>query len=112
MPTAIAEKLDLIATSLHMSQDEIGDVVGASGRTIARWTSGEVSPQRTARQRLLEFAYVAEQLSKVLRPEDANLWIFSPNVLLQHDTPADRIRHGDYRSVLGLIEALADGVVA
>jgi transcriptional regulator with XRE-family HTH domain len=112
MTTAIATKLADISDSLLMSQEEIGEVIGASGRTVSRWTSGEVAPQRAARQRLLEFAYVADELSKVMKPEDANLWVFAPNALLQHDSPADRIRHGDYRTVLALIEALADGIVA
>ena len=112
MTTAIASKIDRISSALLMSQEEIGEVIGASGRTVNRWTSGEVAPQRSARQRLLEFAYVADELAKVMKPQDANLWVFSPNGLLQHDTPADRIRHGDYRTVLALIEALADGIVA
>src|SRR4051794_17210838 len=110
MTTAIATKLRTISDSLHLTQDEIGDVVGASGRTVSRWASGDVAPQKSTRQRLLEFAYVADELSKVLRADDANLWIFSPNALLRHDSPADRIREGDYRSVLALIEALADGI--
>ena len=91
----------------------IGRIVGASGRTVARWLSGG-TPHRSARERLLELAYVADQLIEVLglSPDDANLWIFTPNRLLSGDKPADRIADGDYRSVLGLIEALADGVVA
>jgi len=64
------------------------------------------------RQRLLELVYVGEQLSRVLRPEDANLWIFSRNPLLDGDTPAERIERGDFRAVLAVIEALAEGVVA
>ena len=30
---------------------------------------------------------------------------------LEHDTPAERIAKGQFRDVIGLIEALADGVV-
>jgi hypothetical protein len=37
--------------------------------------------------------------------------MFTPNRALGHDTPADRIKDGDYRAVLSLIEAIADGVV-
>ncbi len=65
-----------------------------------------------ARRRLLELVYVSDQLSKVLRPDDANLWIFSRNSLLDGDTPAERIERGDFSSVLDVIEALAEGVVA
>lgn len=111
MSPAIALKVRQVADSLDMTQEQVGEVVGSSTRTVARWLSGDAVPQRQSKQRLLELAYVAQELGKVLEPEDANLWIFSPNVLLEHDSPADRIRVGDYKAVLGLIEALADGIV-
>ena len=62
----------------------------------------------------LELAYVAEQLVEVLglSPDDANTWIFSPNRLLGGDKPSERIHAADYRSVLALIDAIADGIVA
>jgi len=72
--------------------------------------SGEAAPQRDKKQRLLELVYIGEQLNKVVRAEDANLWIFSPNELLGGDSPADRIKQGDFRRVLALIDALAEGI--
>jgi hypothetical protein len=36
---------------------------------------------------------------------------FYPNRLLRHDSPAARIREGDFRSVLAVLDALADGIV-
>ena len=110
MSTAIASKVKSVSEALALTQGEVGAIVGSSSRTVGRWYTGETVPHREARKRLLELAYVAEELAKVLRPEDANLWIFSPNVLLEHDVPADRIKSGDYKTVLALIEALADGV--
>lgn len=107
----ISEKVARLAEHLDLTQEQVGEIVGASERTVNRWHSGEAAPQRTARQRLIELAYVAEALAEIMKPEDANLWIFTPNRLLDHDSPADRIGRGDYRSVLRLIEALAEGVV-
>jgi hypothetical protein len=109
--TAVATKLDQITGLIGLTHDEIGQIVDASGRSVGRWSSGAAEPQRLSRQRLLELAYVAEELRGVLRPEDANLWIFSPNRLLNGDSPAERIGAGDFRAVVGVIEALADGVV-
>lgn len=111
MGAAIASKVKDISQLLLLSQDEVGSIVGTSARTVARWSAGDAEPQRTARDRLFELVFIGEQISKVLNPEAANLWIFSPNELLGADTPAERIRSGDFRSVLALIEALADGVV-
>ncbi|MBA2640769.1 MAG: transposase [Nocardioidaceae bacterium] len=101
---------ELIST-LGLTQEEVGEIVDASGRSVARWANGEVVPQRLNKQRLVELAYVAEAVSHVIPADRANLWMFTPNRLLGHDTPADRIRNGDYRAVLELIEAIADGVV-
>lgn len=110
-PGALAHKVsDLIAT-LGLTQEEIGSIVDASARSVARWSNGEVVPQRLNKQRLVELAYVADAVTEVLPPEAANLWMFTPNRLLDHDTPADRIRAGRYKDVLDLIEALAEGVV-
>jgi transcriptional regulator with XRE-family HTH domain len=111
MTEALATKVSELTEDLKLSQEDIGVIVGATARSVARWASGEVAPQRLNRQRLIELAYVAEALTEVIRGEDANLWIFSPNRLLNHDTPAERIQQGDFRSVLAAIEALADGVV-
>lgn len=111
MGAALASKVKDLSQLLLLSQDEVGSIVGTSARTIARWSAGAAEPQRTARDRLFELVFVGEQVSKVLNPEAANLWIFSPNELLGADTPAERIRSGDFRSVVALIEALADGVV-
>jgi len=111
LSTAVAQKISTIAGSTHLTHDEIGEIVDASARSVSRWSTGAAEPQRLSRQRLLELAYVAEELRSVLRAEDANLWIMSPNRLLGGDTPAQRIHAGDFRSVVGLIEALADGIV-
>ena len=79
---------------------------------MSRWVSGDAEPQRLNRQRLLELAYVAEELRSVLIADDANLWIMSPNRYLSGDSPAQRIGTGDFKAVgVALIEALADGVV-
>ena len=111
MSAAISSTVKNISHLLLLSQEEVGSIVGTSARTVSRWTSGQVEPQRSARDRLLELVFVGEQVSRVLEPGSVNLWLFSPNELLGADTPAERIRAGDFRSVLALIEALADGVV-
>ena len=112
--SAIAAKVRDLSERADMSQDEIGRITGTTARTVARWASGATSPHASARERLLELKYVADQLIDVLSlsPQDANLWIFTPNRLLNGDKPADRIAAGEYRAVLALIEALADGIVA
>ena len=111
MSTAIADKIRSLTSRTHLTQEQVGEIVGSSSKAVGRWNRGTASPQREARQRLLELAYVAEVLSKVMHAADANLWIFSPNALLEHESPAERITRGDYKSVVALIEAMAEGIV-
>jgi transcriptional regulator with XRE-family HTH domain len=109
--TAFRERVQEIEEQAELTHDEVAEIVGTSGRTVSRWGTGATVPQPDARKRLLELAYVSEQLAKVLKEGERNAWLFSPNRLLDHDTPADRIAKGDYRSVMALIEAMADGIV-
>jgi transcriptional regulator with XRE-family HTH domain len=106
-----ADRVNSIVSRLGLSREELGSIVDASPRSIARWTSGSAAPQRMTKQRLLELAYVAEAVSEIIPRDRANAWILTPNRLLGHSSPAVRIHEGQYKDVLDLIEALADGVV-
>lgn len=108
--TAFAHKVTDIIGHLGLTQEEVGGIVDASARSVARWSNGDVVPQRLNKQRLLELAYVAQAVTEILPVEQANIWMFTPSRLLEHDTPAQRIQAGDFRDVLNLIEAIAEGV--
>lgn len=108
---ALALKVTTIIDQLGLTQEEVGGIVDASARSVARWSSGDVVPQKLNKQRLLELAYVAQAVTEVMPTDHANVWMFAPNRLLEHDSPADRIHGGGYRDVLNLIEAIAEGVV-
>jgi uncharacterized protein (DUF2384 family) len=53
---------------------------------------------------------VVNELSSVVVPDAAHVWLFTPNPFLDFDRPIDLITEGQYRRVLAAIEALADGV--
>lgn len=108
--SAFAYKVKGAVDSLGLSSEELGDIVGASPRSVHRWTQGEVVPQKLNKQRLLDLAYVAEALAEVLPRDHANVWMFSPNRMLEHARPADLVRDGEFKRVLDAIEAMADGV--
>lgn len=108
---ALALKVTTIIDHLGLTQEEVGGIVDASARSVARWSNGDVVPQKLNKQRLLELAYVAQAVTEIMPSNHANVWMFEPNRLLDHDTPADRIHAGGYRDVLNLIEAIAEGVV-
>lgn len=107
---ALAHKVIGAIDTLGLTNEEVGEIVDATARSVARWTNGDVVPQRLNKQRLLDLAYVAEALSEVLPRDRANLWLFTPNRLLNHDRPADLVRDGQYKKVLDALEAMAEGV--
>jgi hypothetical protein len=111
--SAVAEIVRAVSQRIELAHDDVGRIVGVSGRTVATWLR-DSTPHQQARQRLLELSIVAEQLDQTLKlaPADAKAWILSPNELLHGETPADRIASGRLQDVLPLIEALADGIVA
>lgn len=111
MVSTVSSRVRSVTEALGLTQGEVGAIVGSTPRTVGRWWAGESTPHPSKQRLLRELAYVAEEISKVLEPEEAREWLFMPNRLLGHDSPADRIEQNDYRSVLALIEALADGVV-
>lgn len=110
MPPALVERLEHALDKADLDQAEVARILGTSPRSVSRWLREEVSPRPDARERLLEFLAVLERLSATLRPEPAHDWLFSPNPLLSHHKPADLLREGRYRDVLGAIDALAEGV--
>ncbi len=110
MQTGLVQRLEQALGKADLDQAEVARVLGTSPRTVSRWLRKEASPRPDARERLLEFLAVLERLSVTLRPEPAHDWLFTPNPLLSHHKPADLLREGRYRDVLGAVDALAEGV--
>jgi len=110
MASVYAERLESIAERARLRREDVARVVGASPRTVARWAQGESGPRAEARDRLLELSAVVNELSKVVRAEAAEAWLFAPNPLLDFERPLDLVQQGDYRKVIAAIEGLADGV--
>lgn len=106
----LAGRLRGAAEKTALEQADFAQLLGTDRRTISRWLSEEAEPRTAARRRLLEVLAVLEQLSGVMRPQAAHDWLFSPNTLLEHDKPIELLERGEWRRVLGLIEALEEGV--
>lgn len=83
---------------------------GTSPRSVTRWQTSRSVPRRGTEERLLELKAVVDLLRRVLRDEPARLWLRSPNPDLGYEKPLDVIARGNYRKVIGVILALAEGV--
>lgn len=110
MPAPLTSRLEEALRTADLDQEEVARVVGTNPRTVGRWLREEAAPRKEARERLLEFLAVIERLSATLRPQPAHDWLFSPNPSLSHEKPADLLKEGRYREVLGAVDALAEGV--
>jgi putative toxin-antitoxin system antitoxin component (TIGR02293 family) len=106
----LAERLESASEGVGFDQADFARVLETSPRTVSRWLHRETAPRAEARERLLEILYVFDQLSRVLKPEAAHDWLLTPNEMLGHDKPVDLLAAGEYRRVLGVVEALAEGV--
>jgi uncharacterized protein (DUF2384 family) len=106
----LAERLERAAASTELDRRDLARVLETNTRTVSRWINQETVPRPDARERLLEVIAVLERLSATLRPAAAHDWLFSPNAALDYHKPADLLREGEFRRVLGAIDALAEGV--
>src|SRR4051812_10994402 len=106
----LGSRLRSAAERTELDRAAVAQLVGANPRTVARWLAEDSQPRTEARRRLLEVLAVLEQLSGVLEPQAAHDWLFSPNPALEHRKPVDLLGEGEFRPVLGLIDALAEGV--
>jgi putative toxin-antitoxin system antitoxin component (TIGR02293 family) len=111
VPTLIARIGDAVEQT-DLDYADLARALDTSPRTISRWLADQTSPRGATRERLLEVLAVLEALSGVLRPEAAHDWLYAPNPSLGHEKPIDLLRAGNFRVVLGAIDAMADGVFA
>ena len=106
---ALTERLEVAASQTELDQADLARVLSTSPRTVARWFRG-TSPRPESRERLLEVLAVLERLSAIFKGDAAHDWLFTPNPLLDYYKPVDLLRRGEFRRVLGAIDALAEGV--
>jgi uncharacterized protein (DUF2384 family) len=106
----LAERLSELAAKVDLDVVDVARAVGTNPRTVSRWWAATTAPQRSQRERLLEVIATLERLSSTLRAEAAHDWLLSPNPMLGYDEPIDLLGAGEFRRVIGAIDALADGV--
>jgi putative toxin-antitoxin system antitoxin component (TIGR02293 family) len=110
MSISALERLERAAASIDLDRRDLARALDANPRTVSRWLNKEAAPRPGARERQLELIAVLERLSATLRPGAAHDWLFTPNATLDHYKPVDLLREGEFRRVLGAIDALAEGV--
>jgi transcriptional regulator with XRE-family HTH domain len=109
MAATLSEKLDNIKQLGGINNRDVAELLDTTPETVSRWVNGKVDPQRERLQRLLQLEFFLAELAEFYEPEEARLWLLSPNRLLGGATPADRIKDGRTEDVFGLLEQLRSG---
>ncbi|MFC5500283.1 hypothetical protein ACFPOE_22260 [Caenimonas terrae] len=107
---AIARRLDAIQAKGAMRSSDIANVLEVRPETVSRWNQGKAFPHPTTERQLLELEFIVDQLSDFYEPQEARLWIFSRQRLLNGETPAELIQKGRVDEVLAAVHQLRDGV--
>ena len=107
---AIARRLDAITSKGAMRSSDIANVLDVRPETVSRWNQGKAFPHPNTEKQLLELEFVIDLLSDFYEPNEARLWIFSRQRLLNGETPAELIQKGRVDEVLQVVHQLRDGV--
>jgi len=109
-PSQILRKL---IDDLGLQEKDLRAVFDVDARTLDRWTSGEVIPQRGARARLGALSRLHERLGLIFSsPEGSRAWLRAQSRYLGGMTPVQALRGGGdgIERVDEALEALASGV--
>src|SRR6266478_5372577 len=90
----IARKLELLSEKAAMRSIDVANLLGIRPETVSRWNQGKAFPRSDAQRTLLDLEYIVEQLADLYSPQEARLWLYSRQRLLEGATPAELIREG------------------
>lgn len=107
--TALAKKLETISEKAGVQEKEIAAVAGTTPQTLHRWCNTKVTPQSDHLQRVLDLAYVADELAEIYAPDEVRIWLFERHKLLGGRRPVELISGGETEKVLDVIAQLKDG---
>lgn len=93
-----------------MRSVDIANLLGTRPETVSRWHQGKAFPRSAVERQLLDLEYIVDQLSDFYEPQEARLWLFSRQKLLDGERPADLIQQGRTSEVIAVIDQLRDGV--
>jgi transcriptional regulator with XRE-family HTH domain len=87
-------------TGSGITQNELGQVVGASVRTVQNWAKGDSSPSGAKARRLLDLQYLVSELRQAYSEEGVEIWLHARNRNLGGRRPIDLLTEGQADEVL------------
>lgn len=107
---AIGRRLEAIQTKGAMRSADVANILNVRPETVSRWNNGKALPHPGTERQLLELEFIIDKLADIYEPQDARLWLFSRQQLLNDQAPADLIQQGRVDEVLACVNQLLDGV--
>lgn len=105
-----ARLLDWSRKELALSVEEIGEILGASARSVSRWLAREVPPSGEYRDRIEKLSELRYLLDTVFADREARVvWIHSPLPVLKGRSPLSALRKNAWDEVLGILAGLHSG---
>jgi hypothetical protein len=108
--TAVARKLESLRSRGAIRHVDIANLLGTRPETVSRWNQGKAYPHAETERALIDLEYIVDQLGDLYEPDEARLFLFSRQKLLDGRSPAELIREGRAGDVLALVGQLRDGV--
>jgi transcriptional regulator with XRE-family HTH domain len=87
-------------TASGITQQELGNAVGASVRSVQTWASGDAAPRGVRAERLLDVKFIVEELSSVYSEEGVEIWLRTRNRNLHGQRPIDLLTDGQIEQVV------------
>ncbi|MBU3887640.1 antitoxin Xre/MbcA/ParS toxin-binding domain-containing protein [Methylosinus sp. KRF6] len=110
MSNAIARKLSVIQEKGAMRSVDVANLLNARPETVSRWNQGKAFPRPDAEKLLLQLEFIIDQLSDIYEPQEARMWLYSPQRLLGNRSPAELIQEGRSQEVIVVVNQLRDSV--
>lgn len=106
MVNVIAKTIEDLRERGSLTGVDVANVADVSKATVSRWVTGKALPQPKTQLILSDLRYVVDRLSEFYTPEEARIWLYSLNNLLNGQRGMELIHEGRTEEVLAAIERL------
>ena len=107
---AVAKRLESIRSKAAMRSIEVATLLGTRPETVSKWNQGHAYPQPNKEKTLLQLEYIVDQLADFYEPNEARLWMFAPQRLLEGQSPAELIQKGQIDDIRHLVNQMREAV--
>ncbi len=109
MAGAISNMIDDLERRGGLKGTDIANIIDVSAATVSRWRTGKATPQPRTQLIIADLRYVVDRLSDIYTADEARIWLYSRNALLDGARAIDLIHKDRTEEVLAAIERLDSG---